>query len=266
MRSERPPAVAGTFYPDDHTALRTLVRDLLGQAPAGDAAPPKAVIAPHAGFPFSGPVAAAAYARLAPLREQVARVILLGPSHHVPFRGLATSSADTFTTPLGPITVDREAVAAAEALDGVGPMDAAHAREHSLETQLPFLQEVLGDFQLVPVVVGDAAPEAVGALLETLWGGPETIVVISSDLSHFLDDTAARERDAATARAIEALAPERIGPEEACGCRPVNGLLWLAGRGGHRIDTLDLRNSGDAGAPRNRVVGYGAFALEESAQ
>jgi len=265
MASQRHPAVAGTFYPGDRDSLRRMVQELLDSAPAEEARPPKAVIAPHAGYPYSGAVAAAAYARLAAVRGPVRRVVLLGPSHRVPFRGMALSSAAAFTTPLGDIPVDREAAESVRTLPGVTTLDAAHVREHSLETQLPFLQELLGDFSLVPMVVGDAAPEEVGAVLETLWGGPETLVVVSSDLSHFHDDATARELDAATARAIEALEPERVGPEDACGCRPVNGLLWLAARQGHRLTALDLRNSGDAGAPPSRVVGYGAFALEEAA-
>jgi len=266
MASQRHPAVAGTFYPGDRDSLRRMVQELVDSAPVEEASPPKAVIAPHAGYPFSGGVAAAAYAQLAALRDQVKRVVLIGPSHHVPFRGLAVSSAGAFTTPLGAIPLDGEATETALSLPGVTTLDAAHAREHSLETQLPFLQEVLGEFQLIPMVVGDAAPEQVAGVLEALWGGPETLVVVSSDLSHFHDDATARELDTATARAIEALDPGRVGPENACGCRPVNGLLWLAHRQGHRITTLDLRNSGDAGAPPERVVGYGAFALEEAAQ
>ena len=266
MVSERQPAVAGMFYPGETEALRQQVRQLLAEAPEAGAAPPKAVIVPHAGYPYSGAVAATAYARLASLRDRVQRVILLGPSHHVPFHGLAASSAERFITPLGPVPVDHAGVETARALPGVTTLDAAHAREHSLETQLPFLQEVLGEFSLVPLVVGDAGPEEVGAVLEALWGGPETLIVISSDLSHFHDDATARELDTATAKAIEALAPDRIGYDNACGRHPVNGLLWVAARHGHRVTTLDLRNSGDAGAPRNRVVGYGAFALEEARQ
>ncbi|HKJ70383.1 MAG TPA: AmmeMemoRadiSam system protein B [Gammaproteobacteria bacterium] len=263
--SERPPAVAGTFYSGEGAALARQVDDLLARAGANEGPAPKAVIAPHAGFMFSGAVAARAYAGLAPARDRIERVVLVGPSHYVPLRGLAVSSAGRFRTPLGEVAVDTEGVAAALAQPGVRTHDAAHAREHSLETQLPFLQRVLGDFRMVPLVAGDTPAAEVGGVLEALWGGPETLIVISSDLSHFHDDATARALDAATARAIEALDGEALSPDHACGVRPVQGLLWGARRGGGRIRTLDLGNSGDAGAPRDRVVGYGAFALEERA-
>lgn len=263
--NQRPPAVAGAFYAGDATALTREVSELLEQVEAPQDPPPKAVIAPHAGFRFSGPVAARAYAPLAAARERIERVVLVGPSHYVPFRGLAASSAEQFTTPLGPVPVDRDGVTTALDQPGVRTLDAAHAREHSLETQLPFLQQVLGDFRIVPLVAGDTTPEEVGRVLEALWGGPETLVVISSDLSHFHDDATARQLDSATARAIEALDTDGLGHDNACGFHPIRGLLWLARRRGDRIRTLDLRNSGDAGAPRERVVGYGAFALEAEA-
>jgi len=264
---ERAPAVAGAFYSGDGETLAREVDGLLKQAQGPSAAGdrPKAVIAPHAGFMFSGAVAARAYARLAALRNRIRRVILLGPSHHVPFQGLAASSAERFLTPLGPVPVDREGVATALGQSGVQTLDAAHAREHSLETQLPFLQQVLADFRIVPLVVGSSTPEEVGRVLEALWGGPETLIVISSDLSHFHDDATARELDQGTAEAIQQLAFEELGHDNACGYHPVRGLLWAARHRGGRITTLDLRNSSDAGAPPERVVGYGAFALEEPA-
>jgi hypothetical protein len=263
--NERQPAVAGAFYAGDRPSLEQEVGELLDQAEAAQGPAPKAVIAPHAGFRFSGPVAARVYASLAPVRDRIERVVLIGPSHYVPFQGLAASSADRFTTPLGPIPVDREGVAAALDQPGVQTLDAAHAREHSLETQLPFLQSVLDDFRIVPLVAGDTTPEQVGRVLEALWGGPETLIVISSDLSHFHDDATARQLDSATAEAIEALDTDRLGHDNACGFHPIRGLLWVARRHGGRIRTLDLRNSGDAGAPRDRVVGYGGFVLEEGA-
>jgi hypothetical protein len=263
--NERPPAVAGAFYAGDAPSLEREVSDLLAQVPedAAQGPPPKAVIAPHAGFRFSGAVAARVYASLAPLRGRIERVVLLGPSHHVPFRGLAASSAERFVTPLGAIPVDAEGVATALAQPGVQTLDAAHAREHSLETQLPFLQRVLGEFRLIPLVAGDTTPAEAGRVLEALWGGPETLIVISSDLSHFHDDATARRLDRATARAIEGLEEAALGHENACGFHPIRGLLWVARRRGGRMRTLDLRNSSDAGAPRERVVGYGAFTLEE---
>lgn len=259
----RQPAVAGQFYPADGSQLQELVDDLLAQAPepAGDA--PKAVIAPHAGFMFSGEVAATAYARLAPARDRVQRVVVLGPSHFVPIRGLAASSAARFDTPLGPMAVDAQGLDTALEQPGVTVADRAHEREHSLETQLPFIQRVLGDVEIVPLVVGDATAAEVGQVLAALWGGPETAVAISSDLSHFHEDTVARELDEATARAIVALRGEDLGPDNACGFLPIAGLLWNAARRDARVETLQLANSADAGAPPTSVVGYGAFAMHE---
>lgn len=261
MHTVRPPAVAGLFYPADAEELRTLVNDLLRHAPETDAEPPKAVIAPHAGYVYSGPVAATAYARLRPLREQITRVALLGPAHRVAFRGLAASSADAFRTPLGDIPLDTAAVAMLAQLPQVRVLDDAHALEHSLEVQLPFLQTVLGPFTLIPLVVGDAGYAEVTEVLDLLWGGPETLIVISSDLSHYHDYATAQRLDRATSAAIEALAPERIDYDDACGRTPVGGLLQAARARGLHAQTVDLRNSGDTAGPRNQVVGYGAYAI-----
>ncbi len=263
MQEERTPAVAGTFYPAERAALGHQVEKLLREAGDPEGPAPRALIVPHAGYMYSGASAATAYARLLPQRGKVRRVVLLGPSHYLPLRGLAAPSAVRFLTPLGAIPLDLEGLDTALSLPGTQILDAAHAREHSLEAQLPFLQTVLGELTLVPLVVGDADPETVADVLEAFWEGPSTLVVISSDLSHFNDDATARGLDRATARAIEALDPAAIGPGNACGHHPVNGLLRLAARQGARIRTLDLRNSADAGGPLNRVVGYGAFALEE---
>ena len=177
------------------------------------------------------------------------------------FRGIAASAMTAFETPLGSIPVDQEAVTAARQLPDVGVLEQAHAREHSLEVHLPFLQEVLGSFSLVPLVVGEARPSQVGQVLETLWGGPETLIVISSDLSHYLDYQNARQLDQATSKAIEALRFEDISYEQACGRNPVNGLLWVARRKNLQVETLDLRNSGDTAGSRDQVVGYGAYAF-----
>jgi len=260
MSNTRQPAVAGMFYPGSAETLHREVQDYLAAAhPAGPA--PKAVIVPHAGYVYSGPVAASAYARLHGAAEQIHRVVLLGPSHRVGFPGLAASTADEFLTPLGPIPLDREAIDRALALPQVRVLDQAHALEHSLEVQLPFLQEVLGTFRLVPLVVGDATPQDVGEVLELLWGGTETLIVISSDLSHYYDYATARELDAATTQAIEGLRLEDIGAEDACGRHPVKGLLWVARRKGLSVETVDLRNSGDTAGPRDQVVGYGAYVF-----
>ncbi|CDI04035.1 MAG: AmmeMemoRadiSam system protein B [Candidatus Competibacter denitrificans] len=261
MQTVRTPAVAGLFYPADSAELHAQVQQFLTEVtvPAGPL--PKAIIAPHAGFIYSGPVAASAYARLRPARGTVTRVVLLGPAHRVGFRGFALSGMSAFETPLGRIAVDGEAIARLRQLPDVGLLEQAHAQEHSLEVHLPFLQEVLGEFQLVPLVVGEAKPPEVGAVLEALWGGPETLIVISSDLSHYQDYQTARRLDGETSRAIEALHFEKIGYEQACGRNPINGLLWVARRKNLRVETVDLRNSGDTAGSRDRVVGYGAYVI-----
>jgi MEMO1 family protein len=261
----RAPTVAGRFYPADPAELRSLVNDLLAQAPPATGPAPKAIIAPHAGYPYSGPIAASAHAQLAPARDIIQRVILLGPSHYVALDGLATASAEAFATPLGIVPLDLEATRQLRSLPQVRELDEAHAHEHSLEVQLPFLQIVLGAFSLVPLAVGDAAPEDIAEVLDALWGGPETCFVISSDLSHYQDLQTARALDRATAQAIEALQPDAIGEEHACGRIPIRGLLQTARRHGLHARTLDLRTSGDTAGPRDRVVGYGAFAFEEQA-
>lgn len=261
MPTVRSPAVAGTFYPADARELHTMVSAYLDAAEASGH-PPKAIIAPHAGYVYSGPVAATAYAHLANARNTIKRVVLLGPAHRVDFDGLAVSGADAFATPLGTIPVDKPAIAKILALPQVQVLDEAHALEHSLEVHLPFLQEVLDDFTLVPLAVGEATPEETGEVLETLWGGPETLIVISSDLSHYHDYETAKQLDRATSHAIETLRPQDIHYEHACGRNPVNGLLYAARKHGLRARTVDLRNSGDTAGPRDQVVGYGAYVFE----
>lgn len=266
MSSSRPPAVAGTFYPADRDVLSRQVEALLAGAATGEADErrwPKALIAPHAGFIYSGPVAATAYTRLLPARGVVSRVVLLGPAHFVPLGGIAATGYDSWRTPLGDIAVDTRSRDRALALDGVFVDDQAHAREHSIEVHLPFLLAVLGEFALVPFAVGHVPPERVAALLAEMWGGEETVVVVSSDLSHYLDHHTATEVDRATASAIEALDPEGVGLEAACGVYPVRGLLVAAREHGLRIETVDLRTSGDTAGPRDRVVGYGAFVAAD---
>jgi len=261
MTNERNPAVAGLFYPDNPRTLRAVVTDYLRAAPEAGYAP-KAIIAPHAGYIYSGPIAASAYARLKPARGKIQHVVLLGPSHRVGFRGLALSSAEFFVTPLGRIPLDREAAARISDLPQVRVMDVAHAQEHSLEVHLPFLQEVLGEFRLLPLVVGDASPEEVSEVLELLWGGPETLIVISSDLSHYHDYATAQKMDRSTSRAIEALRYEDIHADDACGRNPVSGLLHFARKQGLSVHTIDLRNSGDTAGTRDSVVGYGAYVID----
>jgi AmmeMemoRadiSam system protein B len=260
----RRPAVAGTFYPGAPGELRSTVEDLLRSVPLSPSPAPKAVIAPHAGYVYSGPIAASAFQAVAAAAEVIERVVLLGPAHFVPIRGLGLTDEDRFATPLGEVAVEAAGVAAALRLPQVRVQPAAHAREHSLEVELPFLQILLGDFELVPVVVGDAADEEIAAVLETLWGGPETLIVISSDLSHYLPYEEARQVDRETADRIVALGGP-IASQRACGARPISGLLLAARRHGLQADLLDLRSSGDTAGDRGRVVGYGAFAFREAA-
>ena len=257
----RRPAVAGAFYPREASVLQAEVQSYLAAAGHDEAAAgPKAIIAPHAGYIYSGPIAASVYARLAPLRGRVRRVVLLGPAHRVYVKGAAVPSVHAFASPLGDVALDAEALAALRALPFVEESDRAHALEHSLEVHLPFLQAVLGDFRLVPVVVGDAAAGEVAQVLESLWGGEETLIVVSSDLSHYLPYDAARARDRNTVESILRL-EARLDPEEACGAAPINGLLEVARRRGLRPELVDLRNSGDTAGDRDRVVGYAAFAF-----
>ena len=260
MLRTRSPAVAGMFYPGDPAALRHTVGDYLNAA-AIDEPAPKALIAPHAGYIYSGAIAASAYARLRAVRGQIRRVVLLGPAHRVPFHGTALSSARAFETPLGTVAVDQDSLAAIADLPQLQTLDEAHRLEHSLEVQLPFLQEALEDFTLVPLLVGEASPESVAEILERLWGGPETLIVVSSDLSHYHDYDTARQRDRDTSTAIEALQDTAIGYDDACGRNPINGLLYVARRRGLRARTVDLRNSGDTAGPRDQVVGYGAYVF-----
>jgi AmmeMemoRadiSam system protein B len=264
MRVRRP-AVAGTFYPDDPEVLRSTVDAHVasGRSRIGglDAAP-KAVIVPHAGYIFSGPIAGSAYAALAPLARTVTRVVLLGPAHRVAVDGLAVPSVDAFLTPLGGVTIDAEARAIALSCAGVSVDDVAHAPEHSLEVQVPFLQQVLAPgFRVLPIVVGHASPAAVASMIDALWGGPETLFVVSSDLSHYEPYDVARAHDRRTAQAIVDGAIEEIGPYDACGVYPVRGLLAASARRDVGVHLVDLRNSGDTAGPPDRVVGYGAFVL-----
>ncbi|HKJ93562.1 MAG TPA: AmmeMemoRadiSam system protein B [Longimicrobiales bacterium] len=258
MSNIREPAVAGMFYPGSADALRAAVRGFLAGARGQGPGVPRALIAPHAGYIYSGAVAGSAYALLPEVAGSVQRVLLLGPAHHVPVRGLAVPAADGLATPLGVVAVDRDGVARALELPGVVVSDEAHAPEHSLEVQLPFLQETLGAVPVVPLLVGVASDGDVADVLDALWSDG-TFVVVSSDLSHYHDYDTAVRRDAATAAAIEALQP--LGPRDACGRLPINSLLRVAERRGLRAHTLDLRNSGDTAGPKDRVVGYGAFAF-----
>jgi len=247
------------FYPAQTAALERAVERLLASAPPGNEVP-KAVIAPHAGYQYSGPTAAYAYRLIESRRDVIRRVVLLGPAHRVYLQGMAVPSVDAFTTPLGDVPIDAEGVRQALAMPGVQTSDEAHAQEHSLEVHLPFLQTVLEDFSLVPIVVGICVAQDVEAVLETLWGGEETLIVVSSDLSHFHEYAEAREIDEHTTARIEACESTLHG-EDACGAYAINGLMLAAKVRGLEVRTLDVRNSGDTAGDRHRVVGYGAYAL-----
>jgi MEMO1 family protein len=264
----RRPAVAGMFYPGDAQELARDVDKMLREARVRKSALgplPKAIIVPHAGYVYSGPIAASAYAQLESGRGVISRVVLLGPVHRVPVQGLALPDADTdsFATPLGAIPVDAEALRAIRSLPQMVQSDSAHATEHSLEVQLPFLQAALGDFKLVPLAVGDAGTEDVAEVLDLLWGGNETLIVVSSDLSHYLPYSMAREMDAQTVQQVLDLSAD-IRHDQACGGTPVNGLLLTARRHGLAPRLLDIRNSGDTAGDRSSVVGYAAFAFTQA--
>lgn len=256
----RTPAVAGAFYPAGRDALLDAVHQALAAVdPLGPV--PKALIVPHAGYVYSGLVAASAYGEIAAAKETIRRVVMMGPSHRDRIDGFAVAGWASFRTPLGDVAVDRVVVEELLALPKVRELNTPHRHEHCLEVQLPFLQEVLEDFTIVPILAGDATADEVAAVLDAVWGGPETLIVISSDLSHYHSPEAARELDAATSRAIEMLDPAAIGFEQACGRVPITGLLTVARRRGLQARTLDLRNSGDTAGPSAEVVGYGAYAF-----
>lgn len=261
MQAVRAPAVAGTFYSGNEQELNDSVEAMLN-AVKSNAPCPKVIIAPHAGHIYSGPVAATAYQRLQNRKSDITRVVLLGPSHRVAFKGIAATSSTSYATPLGDIPLAADAIQQVIGLPETGFLDEAHANEHSLEVHLPFLQKVLGKFELVPLVIGDASKEAVATVIDRLWGGPETLIVISSDLSHFHDYATAQNIDANTSHKIVSL-DDSITGEEACGCRPLNGLLHLAIKRGLDIRQIDVRNSGDTAGSKDKVVGYGSYVIEE---
>ena len=261
MSGTRRPAVAGMFYPSSPPALRAALdaayagaRDVVRTAPV-------AVVAPHAGYVYSGPIAATAYRALRPLAGMVTRVLLLGPSHYVPFDGVAVPSVDAFATPFGDVRVDADARARVLGLPGVVVSDAPHADEHSLEVQLPFIVDALGDVAVLPVAVGRASDEVVAGVIDAVWDGPSVVPIVSTDLSHYLSYDEAAVRDRATAAQVEAGRPDEIGPHDACGYRPLRGLMVAARARGLSLSAVDLRNSGDTAGDRSRVVGYGAFLV-----
>ncbi len=257
----RPAAVAGTFYPGNATELGTTVDSLLRAVSVDKSEIPKALIVPHAGFIYSGPIAASGFARIAKAADRLERVVIFGPAHRVYVEGLTWPGASHLRTPLGEVEVDVEAI---RAIPELVAHPQAHAREHSLEVELPFIQRLAPRAKVIPIAASHASPQLVGQVLDRLWGGPETLIVISSDLSHYHPYAEAHALDRRTAAKIIALDTGLEG-EEACGCTGINGLAWLARRKGLRIEVLDLRSSGDTAGPRDEVVGYGAFAAYEVA-
>ena len=262
----REAAMAGQFYPGAAAELDATVRNFLDAADTGHGPVPKAIIAPHAGYIYSGAIAAIAYAQLIPAASTINRVVLLGPCHRIAVRGLALSSADAFRTPLGDILIDHAAAEKILKLPQVEIFDATHVQEHSLEVHLPFLQVVLDEFSLVPLVVGEAPPGDVASVIEALWGGTETVIVVSSDLSHYLEYDQARAMDQDTCRAIENLDSSAISSNGACGRFSVGGLLQVAKQRGMTVTTLDIRNSGDTAGPKDKVVGYGSWMFQDKIQ
>jgi len=263
VTNTRPPAVAGAFYPGNPEILAATVDQFLSDATATPATQAKALVVPHAGYVYSGATAGRAYALLAPWRTQIRRVILLGPTHRVAVDGIAVPQTAAFATPLGPIPLDTAAIASLADLPQILASDRAHAQEHSLEVHLPFLQRLLGHFTLVPLAVGHAAPREVAEVLDRLWGGPETLIVVSSDMSHFLPYAAANQIDRDTCAHILQL-DTHIRPEQACGAYPINGLLLTARQRRLTPRLIDHCNSGDTAGDKKRVVGYAAFSFTEA--
>jgi MEMO1 family protein len=261
MSAIRAPAVAGSFYPADAGRLRAMVAGFVAAASGSGRSRPKAIIAQHAGYVYSGPTAGAAFSALGREVRRIRRVVVAGPAHFVAIRGLAVPTCQAFRTPLGEVLLDRAALDTLENLPSVRRADAPHTPEHSIEVELPFLQVALGEFALLPLLVGDARPAEVRDVLATLWGGPETLIVVSSDLSHYHPYPVAQQLDEATAQVIEALDETGLGPQAACGYLPIAGLLLEAKRRGLGAVRLDLRNSGDTAGARDSVVGYGAWAF-----
>lgn len=256
-------AVAGSFYPAEPNVLKQMLNNFFKPV-ADNKIAAKALIAPHAGFIYSGSIAASAYSCVLPVRDLITRVVLIGPSHRFAFQGLATSSADIFTTPLGEINIDQSAIRSLLAFPFVKALDQAHTLEHSLETQLPFLQQVLPKFMLIPILVSNASAEQVSQVLDSLWGGPETLIVVSSDLSHYHDYLTAQRLDRHTSDMIEQLDYLNLTQDAACGMTAISGLLKLLKQKSLTIKTLDIRNSGDTAGDKKRVVGYGAYVVERN--
>ena len=261
MNRIRQPAVAGMFYPADKQSLKDDIQQYLDQAETELKIKPKAIVVPHAGYIYSGPIAATAFNQIIPFKDEINRVVLLGPSHRVAFTGLAVPESDVFNTPLGNIQIDQKGIQLLSDLPQVIASDQAHREEHSLEVELPFLQETLDEFTLIPLVVGDAERHEVAEVINRLWGDEHTLIVISTDLSHYHNYNEAKQLDRATSDAIVNLKPDLIGYEDACGRNGLKGMMTVAEEKNLSIDILDLRNSGDTAGDKSRVVGYGAYVI-----
>ncbi len=261
MNQVRQPAVAGLFYPADKQSLQNDIEQYLQEANYGRDIIPKAIVVPHAGYVYSGPIAASAYKQIIPIKDKINRVVLLGPSHRVAFSGLAIPESDIFKTPLGDIPIDQNGIQLLAELPQVITSDRAHQEEHSLEVQLPFLQEILDDFSLVPIVVGEAERHEVAEVINRLWGDEHTLIVISTDLSHYHEYSEAKRIDRLTSDAIINIKPDLISYDDACGRNGLKGMLTVAKDKNLSVDILDLRNSGDTAGDKSRVVGYGAYVF-----
>ncbi len=261
--SIRPTAVAGSFYPKQASELDNMLKKFLSLDSVKIAAP-KAIIAPHAGYIYSGQTAASVYSNIEQVKDKIRRVVLLGPTHRIYVKGIALPNHTHFASPLGNVSIDTQSLKKISKHSFVDYNDEAHAQEHSLEVHIPFLQKVIKNFVLLPILVGDATPEQVTTILKELWGKEETLIVISSDLSHYLNYETASKTDRNTSKLIEKFDYEHIGSQQACGCMPMRGLLKLAQEKNMTIQTIDLRNSGDTAGTNDRVVGYGAYALFEN--
>ncbi|MCH9769588.1 MAG: AmmeMemoRadiSam system protein B, partial [Gammaproteobacteria bacterium] len=260
----KPAEVAGMFYPAEVRVLKQIIADCLSKANTDNTTLPKVIIAPHAGYIYSGEIAANAYSILKTHADSIKRVVLLGPAHRMAFRGIAVHPADDFATPLGQVTLDTEFIKHLAVLPDVELLKRPFHNEHCLEVQLPFLQTLLTDFKIIPVIVGDSSPENVARLLNKVWGDASTLIVISTDMSHYHPYNDANKIDKATAQAIVDLNLDLVQPDKACGSRPLKGLLKVAKHRQMQCNLLDLRNSGDTQGDKSRVVGYAAYHVFEN--
>lgn len=262
MHKIKKPAVAGAFYPDEPDILNNMVEHLF-DAITWAGSSPKAIIAPHAGYIYSGIAAACAYQCLE-MMPYIKNIILVGPSHYIAFNGVAYSDYDTFITPLGELFVNTNLIQQIAKLPATQHFNDAFSREHCLEVQFPFLQKKLNEFTIVPLLVSGANKQTVASVLEALWGDKETLVIISSDLSHYHDYLTAQQLDSETSQAIVNLDADNIKEDSACGRIAIRGLLHLAKQKKMQAKKILQINSGDTAGDKQRVVGYGAYHFFEN--